>query len=157
MQSESRTDHFYGSFESRLSPKGQVTIPARFRSLVPDEERPRGFVLVQGEEHCLYLYTHREFGEVKNRARQFFIDSRNKEAFRRFMEEAVAIDLDPQGRFVIPGVLREKAGLSGPDVLFVGMDERIEIWNPATRQANRQADGEADLWRREHGERIFGF
>ena len=149
--------HFYGSFESRLSPKGQVTIPARFRSLLSKDELERGFVLVEGQEDCLYLYTHRQFGEVKNRARQHFTAIGNTEAFRAFMEGAAAVDLDPQGRFVIPGVLRDKAGLSGSDVLFVGVDDRIEIWHPATRQAKRQAGDDAGVWRREQGERIFGF
>jgi len=149
--------YFYGSFESRLGPKGQVTIPARFRSLLPKEELARGFALVQGQAPCLYLYTHRQFGEIKNRARQSSVESGNKDAFRAFMEDVVAVDLDPQGRFVVPSVLRERAGLSGPDVLFVGMDDRIEIWNPATRQTMREGGGAADQWRREYGDRIFGF
>ena len=153
---ESSPIFFYGGSESRLSPKGQVTIPAQFRNPLPNEELKRGFVLVQGQAACLYLYTHSHFEVVKNNARTYFVESGNREAFRTFMEEAAAIDLDPQGRFVIPGVLREKAGLSGPDVLFVGLDNRIEIWNPTTRAKTRQDGAKADEWRSEHGERIFG-
>ena len=149
--------YFYGSFESRLGPKGQVMFPARFRSLLPDEELARGFALVLGFAPCLYLYPHRKFGEIKNRARQFADKSGNKDMFRIFMEGSVAVDLDTQGRFVVPAALREKAGLTGPDVLLVGMDDRIEIWNPSTRQEMRTGDDAADQWRREHGDKIFGF
>jgi len=149
--------YFYGSFESRLGPKGQVTIPARFRSLLPDEELARGFALILGMAPCLYLYTHRQFGEIKNRARQFADKSGNKDMFRIFMEGAVAIDVDTNGRIVVPVTLRDKVGLMGPDVLFVGMDDRIEIWNPLTRNEMRQREEIAEQWRREHGERIFGF
>jgi len=155
MESKSQI-YFNGNEQSRLSPKGQVTIPARFRNQLENEELKRGFVLVQGQEDCLYLYTHRQFGEIKDRAREHFTAIGKKSAFRTFMEEAETVLLDPQGRFVLPGALREKAGLAGPDILFAGVDNRIEIWHPATRQALRQTGGEADLWRREQGGRIFG-
>ena len=155
MESKSQI-FFYGSDQSRISPKGQVTIPARFRNLLSNDELERGFALVQGQEACLYLYTHRQFGEIKDRAREHFTAIGKKDAFRTFMEEAVAVLLDPQGRFVLPGALREKAGLAGPDILFAGVDNRIEIWHPATRQVNRQRNNEADQWRREQGEKIFG-
>lgn len=148
---------FYGSAENRLSDKGQVAIPKRFRAVVPPEQLQEGFVVIQGEDECLYMYTHRQFGEIKGRVRALAKEESDPEFFRRFMENAYPVDLDAQGRFVLPGELRRDAGIAGPKVLFIGMDERIEIWSPEKRQASRVVGGEYEKRRKMQAKRIFGF
>lgn len=146
--------YFYGSSSTRLSPKGQVALPKRFRDILPDEERAAGFVLIPGQGGCLYLYTHRQFGKIRENARAIALRDNDPEFFRMFMEEASPVDLDTQGRFVLPQVLRELAGLE--EALFIGMDDRIEIWSPARRKAARLDDG-AYLSKRESDARsLFG-
>lgn len=147
---------FYGQSQNRLNAKGQVAIPKRFRDVVPEGERGEGFVLVRGETQCLYMYTHRQFAEIKERVRQVAVEQGDSEFFRRFMENASAVDLDSQGRFVLPAALRESAGITGPDVLFIGMDDRIEIWHPEERTALQGGADEYEEQRRMQAKRIFG-
>jgi MraZ protein len=45
-----------------------------------------------------------------------------------FFGNAERVDLDTQGRLVIPRRLREKVGLASP-VAVIGVSERLEIWS----------------------------
>jgi len=147
---------FYGSAANRLNTKGQVAIPKRFRDVLEEAELSRGFVIVRGEAECLYMYTHRQFGEVKERVRAIAAEAGSAEFLRRFLEGAQAADLDSQGRFVLPPALRKEAGLKGQDVLFVGMDDRIEIWEPARRELSRTGTEDYEERRVAQAKRIFG-
>lgn len=148
--------YFYGSTPTRLSPKGQVAFPKRFRDVVPESEQAAGFVLLPGQGGCLYLYTHRQFGRIRENVRAVALRENDPEFFRTFMEEAFAVDLDTQGRFVLPQQLREYAGITGADAIFIGMDDRIEIWQPERREAARRSDAEYRNKRESNARTIFG-
>ncbi|MBN2711911.1 MAG: hypothetical protein JXR97_05665 [Planctomycetes bacterium] len=147
---------FYGSSENRLNTKGQVALPKRFRDIIGEHELGQGFVLILGEGDCLYMYTHRQFGEVKERVRAIAVENGDAEFLRAFMEGAFAVDLDSQGRFVMPASLREEAGIKGPGVVFIGMDDRIEIWEPEKRAVSRGGQDEYKERRNMEAKRIFG-
>jgi len=49
---------------------------------------------------------------------------------RFILGSAYELDLDAQGRFVIPSNLKGYAGLS-EDVTFLGLGDRIELWDTA--------------------------
>jgi len=147
---------FYGSSANRLNSKGQVSIPKRFRSVVGEDEIARGFVLIIGEHECIYMYTHMQFEAVKERVRKIARQENNQEFFRAFLEDAHAIDLDSQGRFVLPASLRQAAGINGPDVLFIGLDDRIEIWAPEKRDQQRTKAADYQEKRKREARKIFG-
>lgn len=147
---------FYGSSENRLNTKGQVAIPVRFRTVLPRDLADEGFVLVPGEGECLYMYTHRQFGEIRARVREVAVESGDPEFIRAFLASAHAVELDSQGRFVLPAALREAAGIAGPEVLFLGMDDRIELWCPQKRRAAAGSGEEYQQRRSQNARRIFG-
>ena len=49
-------------------------------------------------------------------------------------QKAVKINLDKQGRILIPAKLRKSARLE-KDLVFVGMINRVEIWDKETFEA----------------------
>ena len=154
------TDEFlfyYGSAENKLNSKGQVAIPARFRSVVSDEDKSRNYVITRGEGNCLYMYTHRQFSKIKDNVRNFAAETEDIEFYRRFMAEAAAVEIDTQGRFVLPQGIMAEAGIKGPGILFIGMNDRIEIWEPATYRASMESAGKKYEKQREEAARaIFG-
>lgn len=147
---------FYGSYENRLNTKGQIAVPKRIRDLLPEGRAKEGLVLVPGQDRCIYLYTHEQFGEIRRRVRTIAEESEDAEFFRQFMEEAHAVDLDSQGRILLPAALRQGAGIEGPEVLFIGMDDRVEIWSPQARASRRATDEAYQERRRDQATRIFG-
>jgi MraZ protein len=150
---------FFGQFHHRLNSKKQVTIPARFRGLVPlkkdsaDEKGDKAreeLYLVRTGSDCLYLYTQREIEGVIGRLRSTS-DAADPD-FRRMLTSRVSpVDMDAQGRIVIPAALKEAVAID-VDVVFVGNAERIEIW-PRERWLAFEREREPD-YERKLGERL---
>lgn len=147
---------YYGSAENKLNTKGQVAIPARFRSALHDSDLSGNFVIIRGEPQCLYMYTHQQFGKIKDNARRVAEQGGDPDFYRSFMAEAYAVELDTQGRFVLPQALMKAVGLKGPGMLFIGVDDRIEIWEPATYEATRGERARFEELRRSAARSIFG-
>ncbi len=151
------TPYYYGSAENKLNSKGQVAIPARFRAVLPEDEKSTNYVIIRGEQNnCLYMYTHRQFGVIKDNARQVALESGDSGFYRAFMAAAFPVDIDTQGRFVLPQTLMKEAGISGPGILFIGVDDRIEIWEPSVYSGSREQSGTFEEIRRSAARRIFG-
>lgn len=148
--------YYYGSAENKLNSKGQVAIPARFRSALPPDEASKSYVIIRGEGDSLYMYTHRQFATIKDNARRLADETGDSGFFRSFMAEACAVDIDPQGRFVLPQHFMKAAGIKGPTVLFIGVDDRIEIWEPALYAATRDEGEKYETMRRSAARKIFG-
>ena len=148
--------YYYGRAENRLNTKGQVAIPARFRAIIPEEDKQRNYAIVRGEnDNCLYMYTHRQFTAVIENVQRVADELQDDDYFRKFMAEVHAVDIDTQGRFVLPQALMRLAGIKGPDILFIGMGSRIEIWEP---EAYRQSGGPEEQYesiRKQTAKRVF--
>lgn len=63
---------------------------------------------------------------------------------RQFLSKAMEVSLDKQGRILIPGLLRESAGLV-KEIVFVGMMNRVEIWDKAVLLDEEEAEDAASL------------
>lgn len=150
------TPYYYGRAENKLNSKGQVAIPARFRSAAPDDDQAKNFVIIRGEGPCLYMYSHRQFGKIKDNARNVAEELGDSGFYRSFMAEACAVDIDTQGRFVLPQNFMKAVGLTGPTVLFIGMDDRIEIWEPSVYESTQGGEERYEELRRAASKKIFG-
>ncbi len=66
----------------------------------------------------------------------------NKEArafVRFFLAGAADVEVDKQGRILLPAVLRDHAKLI-KDVVFVGVGSRVEIWSKENWEGTKQFD-----------------
>ena len=115
---------FVGTFEHSLDDKGRVVLPTTFRSRLAEG----GFLTPY--EHCLALWTPRNFEDFVDRLREKL---RNQEAapnaMRILMANAAEIRPDGQGRIAIPPRLRSTFGLDGGAVVLTGALDHIEVWN----------------------------
>lgn len=117
---------FLGSFLHQLDEKGRVALPASFRR----EREAESFVLLHWQDHALFLYPSRAWGEVEERLRE--LRRRRPESraeIAQLTANAVEVVPDKQGRILIPERLKAAARLEG-EVLIVGALDRIELWNP---------------------------
>jgi MraZ protein len=129
--------YFYGRSQSRISGGGQVAFPKRFRDALGADDR---LVILPGAQNCLYIYPYRQFALVRERAKNYAERLNDPEFLRDFLEEVCQLELDTQGRFVLTKELRARAEISGAEALFIGMDDRIEIWAPEIRERLRAKD-----------------
>lgn len=113
-----------GEHRYQMDPKGRISLPAKFREAFRD-----GVHLTLGQEGCLYAFPPEEWAKEKERVEERGLaNPANRGYTRVFFGNAEHVDLDGQGRLVIPRRLREKAEL-GRDVAVIGVSDRLEIWS----------------------------
>ena len=122
---------FIGEYKHSVDDKGRVAIPAKFRS-----DLSHAAVITRGLDHCLYVFTAAAWMEIAGKIKALPMTNANARAFQRLMLAGAAeVELDTQGRALIPDYLREYANLpagrqdSDKHVVIAGVYDRIEIWN----------------------------
>ena len=121
-----------GSFAHMLDAKGRVFIPAKWRETLGETVVLTIGVLHTQAARCLYGMSVPQWRIFSDRLAALPVtDVAGQGIRRRLYRMAAACELDRQGRILIPLPLREAAGLS-KDVTLVGINDRIEVWNPAT-------------------------
>lgn len=112
-----------GEHHYQMDPKGRISLPAKFR-----EPFKAGVHLTLGQEGCLYAFPREEWeGEKARIEERALADPQTRGYNRVFFGNAEHVDLDGQGRLVVPRRLREKVRL-GRDVAVIGVSDRLEIW-----------------------------
>ena len=118
---------FRGEYSHSIDAKGRLILPAKMR-----EQLNETCILTRGLDTCLYVYSLEEWEKIEEdfQARPH-ADAASRRFARTFFGGAVDVDLDKQGRVLIPANLREYAKLS-KDVVLTGVLTHIEIWDKAT-------------------------
>jgi MraZ protein len=107
-----------------MDDRGRVPIPARFRHLFTD-----GAKLTLSPDGCVEVWTNEGFERMEERVTAEPATTQKGRRLRRgFSVRSWDVELDRQGRVLIPQYLREKAGLDGT-VIIAGRIECLEIWN----------------------------
>ena len=115
---------FMGEYNHTVDEKGRLIIPSKFR-----EELGNEFVVTKGLDGCLFVYGNAEWQTLEEKLRALPLTNKDARAFARFMLAGAAqVELDKQGRILLPQVLRSFAGLE-KDVVLIGVASRVEIWN----------------------------
>ncbi|PDW01293.1 division/cell wall cluster transcriptional repressor MraZ [Candidatus Chloroploca asiatica] len=130
---------FLGEFEHVIDDKGRVAIPARFREALGER-----FVLTRGFELCLQAFPLMMWEQLATKVDRLPLGSPQARNMRRILfAPAAEVELDRQGRIVIPQGLREYAGLA-EEVLITGMNTYFEVWSRTqwqTLQTELQGSG----------------
>lgn len=118
---------FIGEYSHNVDDKGRLAIPVKFRS-----DLSKGAVVTRGLDNCLFLYTKVEWAKLAEKLATLPISQANSRAFARLMlAGAMDVEVDKQGRIILPEYLRQFAGLK-KEVVLAGLYNRLEIWDSAT-------------------------
>lgn len=116
---------FLGRYDHTIDTKGRLALPARYRDDLAD-----GVVVTRGFDACLLVYPMAQWAPLAERVAALSISDPDVRALRRLLfADAADLDLDKQGRILIPAGLRDYAGLDR-DAVVAGMHSFIEIWSP---------------------------
>ena len=115
---------FMGEYNHTIDAKGRLIIPAKFREALGDE-----FVVTKGMDGCLFVFDNSEWQAFAEKLRSLpMIDKEVRQFTRFFLAGAASVEVDKQGRILIPSVLREFADIT-KDAGLIGVGSRIEIWS----------------------------
>lgn len=119
------TNHmFIGEYSHNLDEKGRLAIPKKFRA-----DLSQGAVVTRGLDSCLFLYTKSEWGKLAEKLAQLPFSQANTRAFARLMlAGAMDVEVDTQGRIMLPEYLRTFAGLK-KSIIVAGLYNRLELWD----------------------------
>jgi transcriptional regulator MraZ len=113
-----------GQHRYQLDAKGRIALPAKFRESFVD-----GVYLTLGQDGCLFAFPKQEWDGRSTEVRSRPLNGQHARAYARmFFGNAERVDLDSQGRLVIPQKLRTGVGI-GRDVIVIGVSDRLEIWS----------------------------
>lgn len=129
---------FLGSFRPSFSGKGRIVLPKKLR----EEIAGNRIVLTRGFDKCLFGFDKREWENQARRHLQSPITEPQGRKLRRyFFSQAQVVELDDQGRFVIPVELLELVPIEDGPVL-VGAGDHFEIWQETQWQKEAEKLGE---------------
>jgi MraZ protein len=120
---------FLGRFEHSVDNKGRVAVPARFRGELNGE-----LIVTRGNDRCLYLFTQEAWEPLAAKLNALPTGDEDARNLRRAVFSAAEpVEIDKQGRVMIPDHLRQYAGITG-NVFIIGLGAYIEIWDSQSWQ-----------------------
>ena len=129
---------FIGQYRHTIDAKGRVSVPVKYREVL--SERYDGRLIVTKDfDQCLVIYPQEEWEQLFGKLKKAPMMAQELKEFMRFyLAGAVDCSIDRQGRVLLPTELRNYAGI-GKDVVFIGMSERIEVWNPSSWREHEES------------------
>jgi MraZ protein len=138
------TEKFLGRYFHSLDEKGRVAIPHKFRTILGGANDNKIIVTLSPDAYTyLDVYTSDEWAAIQERIRTMPIEGENaamlREAlFANFVHPAQEIEIDRQGRVLIPQDHREFAGIE-KEVVYTGDGHKFRLWaKPAWEHYDRE-------------------
>ncbi len=131
---------FIGEYQHTIDEKGRLAIPVKFRGGLK-----KGAVVTRGLDASLFLFPKEEWDKLAEKLAGLPLGQSNSRAFARLMlAGAMDVEVDKQGRMVLPEYLRRYAGI-GKDVVVAGLYTRLEIWDAGKwAQYKKTAEDDAE-------------
>lgn len=111
-----------GEYAHVIDEKGRLFIPSKFRT-----ELGCSFVLTKGLGKCLAAYPLNEWAAFEEKIKAL-PTRKSRELQLFFVAPSQDMELDGQGRILVPQKLRTYAGLH-KSLVIVGMIDHLEIWS----------------------------
>lgn len=115
---------FTSQYEHTIDGKGRMFIPAKYR-----EKLGSMVYLCMGVDMNLYIMTVEDWEAYRDRLLEVVSETDDRDLLRYFFGYTTDVQVDSQGRILIPASYMEFAGLTDAAVI-VGCGKRAEIWAP---------------------------
>ena len=116
-----------GNYPARVDEKGRVKIPAAFLEAL--REYGNKFYVTSENGDYVRVYPMKIWNEIEEKLARLSSHNRTKQKFlTRTNYYGQVVELDGQGRILVPPILRESAQMRG-DVDVLGNLNYLQIWN----------------------------
>ncbi|MCD8287056.1 MAG: division/cell wall cluster transcriptional repressor MraZ [Clostridia bacterium] len=111
-----------GEYDHAIDDKNRIRIPTRLKG---DAEH---LYFTKGTNSCIFVFTEETFEAKIAQLNEIAMgDADRQKGVRMFIKSAILVDVDNQGRLVVPAPLREFAKLK-KDIKVCGAGTHVEIW-----------------------------
>ncbi|GAA0069149.1 division/cell wall cluster transcriptional repressor MraZ [Clostridium sardiniense] len=126
---------FIGEYHHSIDGKNRMIVPSKLREGLNGK-----FVITKGLDGCLYAYPMEEWEVLEKKMKSLPLTNKDARAFVRFFfSGACEVELDKQGRGLIPQNLKEYAGIE-KEIVSIGVLSRVEIWSREKWQEYNNSD-----------------
>ena len=116
---------FFGEYQINFSGSGRLLLPKKVRELL----KGNTFILTKGFDVCLAGYDLEDWNKRSKPLLEIsLVDNTDIEKRRKIFSGAVEVELDDQGRFVIPKSLSDYIGGESDKLIIIGVGDHFEIW-----------------------------
>ena len=134
---------FRGQHPARVDDKGRLKVPADFKRLV-DEKYSLEFYITSRDGSTAEIYPMDEWRRIEEKlAKLGSFNAAKKKFLNKVNYYGQTIEMDGQGRLLLPQTLREAAGLLG-DVSVYGNLTYLEVRNAEVAKALAEEELTAD-------------
>ncbi len=115
-----------GTYERTLDDKNRLVFPKRIREQLKDPER---LYVTPGPEMCLWLFTQEGLEQMAEKLDRAPATDAEARVFQRlYFAQTESVDMDRNGRILIPERLTQFAGLKH-EVVLIGVRDHLELWD----------------------------
>jgi MraZ protein len=154
------TEAFRGEVHQKVDAKARVSIPAAFRRILEAADaaggdRPRLYMVYGGKgRRFVECYSKAGADDLARRIESMELGSLERDrAERDLISRSAMVEIEPDGRIVLPPKVREKMGFgandlsAGGEAVFVGAANRFKLFRAEVYEAeleDEDDDGSVD-------------
>jgi len=129
---------FRGVNAVNIDSKGRMVMPTRYRDRLLADQNRFVVITIDTEERCLLLYPLLTWEVIESKLSDLpSFNTQARRVQRLLIGHATEMELDSNGRILIPPLLREYAGLKKQAVL-VGQGQKFELWDETHWNTRRE-------------------
>lgn len=120
-----------------MDAKGRLAIPKRYREAISEASDNQLIATIDIHSPCLLVYTLDEWEVIERKLMSLpNVDPKTREYQRLLLGHASEMEMDAQGRVLLPSLLREHATLD-KELILLGQGNKFELWSQQTWEASR--------------------
>lgn len=128
---------FRGINSINMDAKGRLAIPKRYRESIEEASDSQLVATIDLHSPCLLLYTMDEWEVIERKLMSLpNMDPQARLVQRLLLGHASEMEMDAQGRILLPSLLREHAKLD-KNVILLGQGNKFELWSQDAWDASR--------------------
>lgn len=137
---------FRGINAIHIDSKGRLAVPTRYREALSSSL----VITIDTEETCLLLYPSVHWQVIEDNLQRLpSFNPAARRIQRLLIGHATDVELDSQGRLLLPPLLRDYAQLQ-KRVVMIGQGNKFEVWDETLWQSSR------DQWLQDEASRTDG-
>lgn len=127
----------YLQVDAKLDPKGRLVLPARLRRKLEGEDIRSLVFMVHPNLKAIFAFTPEDWKhKVEDRLDAAFIFDTQSLVLAHALTVAQTVDVDKQGRILVPPKMRDEAGLDR-ELVMQALQGRLEIWSAEAWEARK--------------------
>ena len=129
---------FRGINSVNLDVKGRIAMPKKYRSDILGDTDGKMVVTIDTDALCLLMYPLHEWERIESKLQELpSFNPAARRIQRLLIGHATEVDMDTQGRILLPSLLRDHAKLK-KNIMLIGQGNKFEMWDQVTWDAERE-------------------